>query len=107
MSSSRLQQLEQLLESSPTDSFLLFAIAKEQEKLKAEAQALKYYEKLVTLDPQYVGTYYHLAKLHEKQENFEKALEVYQAGMVIAKQLGAQHALAELSSAKLNLELEM
>lgn len=106
MSSSRLQQLEKLLESSPSDSFLFFAIAKEQEKLNEEEKALDYYEKIVTKDPKYVGTYYHLAKLYEKREDFEKALEIYEKGMQIARQLGDQHALAELSSAKMNLELD-
>ena len=106
MSSTRLQQLEKLLQESPTDSFLLFAIAKEQEKLEEEEKALEYYEKLRHTDPQYVGTYYHLAKLYEKRKDFEKALESYQKGMQIAQQLGDQHALAELSSARLNLELE-
>jgi tetratricopeptide (TPR) repeat protein len=107
MSSSRLQQLEKLLESSPSDSFLFFAIAKEQEKLNEEEKALDYYNKLLEIDPMYVGTYYHLAKLYEKREAVEKALEVYGAGMQIARQLGDQHALAELSSAKLNLEMEL
>ncbi|MFN7115301.1 MAG: tetratricopeptide repeat protein [Saprospiraceae bacterium] len=107
MSSKRLQQLEALLESSPTDSFLLFAIAKEQEKLEEEVKALSYYNKLLQLDPQYVGTYYHLAKLYEKRGQFTEALEIYEKGMQIARQLGDQHALAELSSAKMNLELEL
>jgi tetratricopeptide (TPR) repeat protein len=107
MNISRLQQLEQLLEKNPTDSFLLFAIAKEQEKLKEEEKALDYYFKLITLDPTYVGTYYHLAKLYEQREAFVQALAIYEQGMQIARQLGDQHALAELSSAKLNLEMEL
>ena len=106
MRSDRLQQLENLLQSSPKDSFLLFAIAKEQEKLEEETKALEYYHLLVQNDPQYVGVYYHLAKLYEKQEAFPQALEFYEKGIQIARQLGDAHALAELSSAKLNLELE-
>jgi len=104
---SRLQQLQAFLKESPSDSFLIFAIAKEYEKFGEEQQALRYYEKLVAEDPAYVGTYYHLAKLYEKQEQFDRALEIYEKGMQIARQAGDQHALAELSSAKLNLELEL
>ncbi len=107
MSSNRLQQLLHLLESSPTDSFILFALAKEHEKLMEEEKALDYYQKLVQLDPGYVGTYYHLAKLYEKREQVNEALETYQKGMQIAKEMGDRHALAELSSAKMNLELEL
>ena len=47
MPNNRLQQLENLLQSSPNDSFLLFAIAKEQEKLQEEKKALTYYNLLV------------------------------------------------------------
>lgn len=103
----RLQQLLQLLENSPNDSFILFAIAKEHEKLKEEEKALDYYNRLVQSDPGYVGTYYHLAKLYEKREHLNEALETYEKGMQIARQLGDHHALAELSSAKMNLELEL
>ena len=107
MPTKRLEQLKNMLQSSPTDSFLLFAIAKEQEKLEEDKEALKYYNILIQNDPQYVGVYYHLAKLYEKQEVFAQALEIYTKGIQIARQLGDQHALAELSSAKLNLEMEL
>ncbi len=104
---SRLTQLQSLLADAPNDSFLLFAIAKEYEGGGDRDQALAYYLQLIGNDPAYVGAYYHLAKLYEKIEAPEKALETYAKGMEIARDLGDQHALAELSSAKLNLELEM
>ena len=36
----------------------------------------------------------------------ENALETYSKGIAIAKELGDAHALSELQSAKLNLELD-
>lgn len=104
---SRLQQLQALWQESPTDSFLVFALAKEYEKLGDDHHALEFYQNLVAQDPQYVGTYYHLAKLQEKLEQTNEALETYAKGMQMARNLGDQHALAELSSAKMNLELEL
>ncbi len=106
MQQNRLQQLLNLLEASPNDSFLTFAIAKEYEKSGDDPSALTWYQKLKQTNPDYVGCYYHLAKLLERQEQFEEALEVYQTGMTTAKKLGDQHAFSELSNAKLNLELE-
>ncbi len=103
----RLHQLLGLWQNSPEDAFLLFALAKEYEKIADENKALDFYIKLKTTHPDYVGCYYHLAKLYERQENFEPALEIYQTGMRIAKKQGDQHAYSELSNAKLNLELEM
>ncbi len=102
--SNRLQSLQQLLESTPDDSFLLFAIAKEHEKLSDNDQALAYYLQLIEKDPNYVGVYYHLGKLYEQLEQWEKALDTYTSGMQVARQAGDQHALSELAGAKLNLE---
>lgn len=102
---SRLSQLQAMLSESPNDSFLLFAIAKEYENMQDQEQALQHYLQLVENDPAYVGTYYHLAKLYEKIENPEKALEAYAQGMEVARRAHDQHALSELSTAKLNLEM--
>ena len=107
MTNSRLQQLMSFLEDSPDDSFILFAIAKEYEKLKGMEKALAYYEKLTKVDPEYVGTYYHLGKLHEQEENSDQALTIYQKGIEIAKKIKDQHALSELMGAKMNLEMEL
>ena len=103
MASPRLEQLKNFLESSPNDSFILFAIAKEYEGLGMEEEALSYYLKLTDIDPNYVGTYYHLGKLYERQEQFAIAFKTYKTGMVVAQKAGDQHALSELAGAKLNL----
>lgn len=103
MSSPRLEQLKGFLQSSPNDSFILFAIAKEYEGLSQSDQALAYYLKLRKEDPNYVGTYYHLGKLYETREALSEAFAIYKEGMAIAKAIGDQHALSELAGAKLNL----
>lgn len=107
MSQERLKQLQNLLESSPNDSFLLYAIAKEFESLERIDEALQGYRQLTELHPEYVGTYYHYAKLLEEQEETDKALAIYEKGMSIARKVGDQHAFGELSNAKTNLELEL
>ncbi len=107
MNSPRLQQLKGLLEDSPNDPFLLYAIAKEYEGLGSVEEALRQYKALTDLHPDYVGTYYHYAKLLEKQEETEEALSIYEKGMFVARKIGDTHALGELSNAKMNLELEL
>lgn len=103
--SARLKILLDLLASSPEDSFISFAIAKEYEKAGADQEALAWYKKLVEMDENYVGTYYHLAKLLERQQCPEEALAVYDQGINIAKKINDQHALAELQNASMNLTL--
>lgn len=106
MSTQRLQQLQALLAESPADVFLLFAIAKELEKLDRPDEALQQYRLLLDTDAQYVGTYYHLAKLLEKKGEREEALSIYEKGMAAIRQAGDPHALGELATAKMLLEEE-
>lgn len=103
MTSNRLQQLFNFLQSSPGDSFILFAIAKEYEKLGDKEKALEYYLKLEETDPEYVGTYYHLGKLYEQFDKIKTAFFTYKKGMEIARKAGDQHSLSELAGAKLEL----
>ncbi|MEN0003297.1 MAG: tetratricopeptide repeat protein [Bacteroidota bacterium] len=103
MANNRLNQLLQFAEENPQDSFILFALAKEYEKLQQPQKALAHYLQLTQQDPNYVGTYYHLGKLYEQQEEFHTAFFTYKKGMEIARAQGDQHALSELAGAKLNL----
>ena len=103
MENPRLNMLLSMLQTPPVDSFVLFAIAKEYEKLGNNEHAFQYYLQIRASDPQYVGLYYHLGKLYEKVLQFDHAVEAYSAGMAVAKQENDPHALSELAGAKLNL----
>lgn len=105
--SDRLSMLQGLLSEDPNDSFVKFAIAKEYEKKGDWSTAITKYNQLTQDDPEYVGTYYHLAKAHEEVEDFDQAIDIYKSGIVVAKKQGDFHALSELNSAKTNLEMEM
>ncbi len=105
MTLSRLPQLLQFLKEDPKDAFILFAIAKEYEKLGNLETALSYYLKLLEIQPDYIGTYYHLGKLYQKKAALEKAMTTFETGIEIAKKIKDQHALSELMNAKINLEI--
>jgi tetratricopeptide (TPR) repeat protein len=101
---SRLIQLQNFLESSPNDAFLLFAIAKEYEGAGALEEALTHYIQLRETTPQYVGLYYHLGKLYEKMSQLDNALEAYKTGMAVAKSEKDMHAYNELVGARMNID---
>lgn len=104
MSEKRLNKIKDFLKQSPNDSFLKYALAKEYEKLGDLTTAISGYESLVESDAKYVGTYYHLGKAYEQQNDFPKALEIYEKGMTVAKEIGDKHALSELAGAKMLIE---
>jgi tetratricopeptide (TPR) repeat protein len=103
---SRLSLLLDLLASSPKDSFLLFALAKEYEKAGDDDNALAYYLQLREGEPGYVGLYYHLGKLYQRRQDLDRALEAYKTGMDVAKKAGDGHALSELAGAKMEISDE-
>jgi len=99
MQNTRLAKLLEFLENEPNDSFILYALATEYNSLNDIQKAFELYLKLINEHPDYVGTYYHLGKLYEKENQKDKAIEVYQKGMLIANAKRDMHALSELRSA--------
>jgi len=65
------------------------------------------FEELLNREPGYVGSYYHLAKLHERNERTEEAIFIYEKGMEEARKAGDNHALGELRGAYEELTFKM
>jgi Tfp pilus assembly protein PilF len=84
---------------NPADSFLNHALALEYIKLGDDATAQTLFEQLLEREPGYVGSYYHLAKLLERNGKELEAIACYEKGMHMAKEKGDQHAFGELRSA--------
>ena len=98
MTSPRIQQLIEFLNDNPNDPFLLYALATEYLKAGQTADALRYYERLRTDHPDYVGTYYHLGRLYESLGERDSAIATYRQGMEVAQQKRDRHALSELQA---------
>jgi len=107
MDESRLNKLLEFYNAESADSFIIFAIAKEYEKVENYDKALKFYLELKQKDPDYIGLYYHLGKLYEELEERTLALTAYDDGLALAKRLKDFHALSELNNAKMNYEMEL
>ncbi|MCZ2222278.1 MAG: tetratricopeptide repeat protein [Chitinophagales bacterium] len=95
----RIEQLKEFLKSDPKDNFLRHALALENIKLGNDAEAKILFENLLQDSPDYVGSYYHLAKLFERNNEKEKAIECYEKGMAAAKKANDQHSYNELQAA--------
>lgn len=95
----RIAKIKEFLVANPADNFLRHALALEYMKLGEDAAARELFEAILTESPDYVGSYYHLAKLLEKMEEREQAIQWYEKGMAAAKQAGDNHAYSELQAA--------
>ena len=95
----RIEKLKEFLVQSPQDSFLQHALALEYIKLGDDTQAEELFTTILARDPGYIGSYYHLAKLLERNERTEEAIKIYEKGMDAAKKAGEDFAYGELRGA--------
>ncbi len=102
----RIEKIKQFLAQSPGDAFLQHALALEYIKAGDDATAKEVFTALLQANEKYVGSYYHLAKLLERQGQKDAAINTYQKGMHIARELGDAHAYNELQAALEDLEDE-
>jgi tetratricopeptide (TPR) repeat protein len=94
----RIEKLMRFLEQRPDDVFVLHALALEYVKLGDEPSARAWFDRVLAVDPGHTGTYYHLAKLLERNGDREQALHVCEKGMEACRRAGDEHALRELRS---------
>jgi Tfp pilus assembly protein PilF len=95
----RIQKLQEFLKASPNDNFLKHALALEYIKINDTEKAKNIFLEILTKSPDYIGSYYHLAKLLEQIGEKENAITWYEKGMAAAKAAKDNHAYSELQSA--------
>ena len=95
----RISKLKDFLKANPRDSFVQHAMALEYIKLGDDEQAMVLFEEILNREPGYIGSYYHLGKLLERNNKTEDAIKVYEKGMEEAKKTGDHHAFGELKGA--------
>lgn len=103
--SDRIEKLKEFLTASPGDNFVKHAMALEYIKLGNDAEARTLFENILTTSPDYIGSYYHLAKLLERIGETKTAIDWYEKGMAAAKKAGDNHAYNELQGAYEDLTL--
>ena len=92
----RIARITEMLQANPTDCFLRHALALEYIKVGDDVLARELFEAILTKFPDYVGSYYHLGKLLERQGENELAMAWYERGMQAAKAAKDQHSYNEL-----------
>lgn len=95
----RIERILEFLKTSPKDNFLRHALALEYLKMNEDEKAKELFLEILNEAPDYIGSYYHLAKLLEKMNDKESAIHWYEKGMEAAKEAKDQHAYNELQAA--------
>jgi tetratricopeptide (TPR) repeat protein len=69
----RIAQLTRMLEREPGDSFCLYGLAQEHAKRGEPAQAIRYFDEAIAVDPSHAYAYFHKARCEEGLGNIEAA----------------------------------
>ncbi len=96
---SRIDEIKKMLKTDANDSFLTYALALQYEKANQPKKAVEIIEKLIQVDPDYLGAYYKLGHLYEAQEKFDKAISIYRTGIKLATEKNDNKTKGELEEA--------
>ena len=81
MAASRIEVFEQILQTDPANSTVLFGLAKEYEKGGDDAKLIETLERYLAAADDEGNAYGMLARAYERLKQIDKAREVYQRGV--------------------------
>lgn len=98
------EQLHRLLEKSPDDPFLLYALAQEHAKNGEFSRAVEFYDRSLVAAPDDGYTYFHKAKALGAMGQITAQIDVLRAGLAAASRSRDTKAAGELQAALEDLE---
>lgn len=93
---SREEKIRSLLAAEPDDAFLNFSLAMELAKLERWDESFAQFDRLIEVDPDYVGAYFHKGKTFAMLGRADDAREVIRRGITKAAEVGDFHAKGEM-----------
>lgn len=99
MEKSRIENLKQMLEVDPLDTFARYALGLEYMGMQEYESARGMFEEIRVLDPNYQAVYYQLGKVYELLGEETEARKVYEKGIYVAASKGDMHTKSELEQA--------
>jgi Tfp pilus assembly protein PilF len=93
----RKQQLEELLELDPDDSFVRYGLAMEYVSSGQDDEAVKFLDELLRRDPNYVPAYLQAGRALIRTGDDDRARDVLRRGIAVARRTGDEHAAGEMA----------
>ena len=100
----RKEQIQELLAADPLDPELTYFLAMEHKSARESNLALKCFQDVVALAPDYVPAYVQLGQLLTELQREEEARHVYRSGITAARKKGDTHAAEEMAAFLDNLD---
>jgi tetratricopeptide (TPR) repeat protein len=97
--SNRLEVLKNMVAQSPNDSFARYGLAMEYANSGDLEGAMREYEALLAINPDYSAAYYHGGQTLEKLGRRAGAKALYQQGIEATTRVGDLHTRGEIQAA--------
>jgi predicted Zn-dependent protease len=88
MTQSRIQVFEQILTTDPSNTTVLFGLAKEYEKIGEDAKVIETLERYIAAADDEGNAYGMLAGAYERTNQTDKAREAYERGVQVSQAHG-------------------
>jgi predicted Zn-dependent protease len=102
--SPRLLKLQEMLQRTPDDPFLVYCLAMEHRKAGETATAVEFFDRVTQLDPAYCAAYHMKGQTLEAAGDLPAARRAYADGITAAARKGDDHAKEEMSAALAAIE---
>ena len=104
MTKSRKEQIEEMLADEPNDPFLRYGLAMEHASAGDEATAVRFFQELLQVAPDYVPAYVQAGQLCARLDREDDAKALYRTGIEVARKKGDHHAAGEMEGFLMGLE---
>jgi len=99
MGLNRLEILKSMVAQNPKDNFSRYGLAMEYANSGDLESAVKEYESLLSVNPDYAAAYYHGGQALEKLGRVDDARRMYRRGLEATRRNGDAHTNSELQAA--------
>ncbi len=94
-----MEVLKNMLLQDPNNSFARYGVATEYKNAGDLENAVKEFETLTEIDPNYVAAYFHGGQTLEKLGRVDAARAVYERGLTACSRIGDAHTRSEIQTA--------
>ncbi|MCW5912905.1 MAG: tetratricopeptide repeat protein [Cyclobacteriaceae bacterium] len=103
MNTTRIQMLEKFMQNEPGDPFPVYALALEYQRLD-KPKARQLFELVLAKHPDYLPAYYMAGNFFLGQNEVDRAIEVLQRGLTLAKAQNNQATVREIQAVLDNID---
>jgi tetratricopeptide (TPR) repeat protein len=95
----RIEVFKNMAAQDPANVLARYGLAMEHVKINEFEEAVKWFQSVLEVNPNYAAAYFHCGQTYEKMGDVDAARAIYQKGIEVTTRTGDGHTRAELQGA--------